>query len=628
MWNLEPTANDRPGGDGCVRPGFPARRSFRSVAQLLSNRRFPGFAWQLPLILFGVFVAGCGPQKASQEPPKSTEAAVVPQQARDDSTNPWQFVNRIETSNIDFQYRDGVEAGVGSIVEIVGGGVGVIDFDRDGQLDLILPGGGSLDPQKQQITGLPTGVYRGLGDWKFRDVGQVSNLGESRYYSHGALCADFNSDGFDDVLITGYGGLQLFANQGDGTFVDVAADAGLTDTRWSVSGAWGDFDRDGNLDVFVSRYVNWSWDNHPLCTSAINGTDREVCGPRFFDGLDDSIYYSDGRGGFRESTPDDGLTPLGRGLGVLTADLDQDGWTDVYVANDAEKNYLYLNQKNGKFKEKGLVSGVAVGENASENGSMGLAIGDYNLDGLFDLWVTNFESESFALYRGLKQPGRFRFSSREAGLTEVRAVYVGWGTAFADLDLDGDEDLPVVNGHVYRYPINNIVLQPTLLWENRDGRFINVGEQAGEYFAGRHLGRGLAIADLDHNGLPDILIANINEPPALLDNRSTAKGNALTIDLVGTRSNRNAIGAVVTVEAAGKSQIRQQFDGGSFGTTHQRRLFFGLGESMRVDRLEVLWPNGDRQTWTDLPVNQSLQIVEGSPEPLVIVDRAMNPPRT
>jgi hypothetical protein len=289
------------------------------------------------------------------------------------------------------------------------------------------------------------------------------------------------------------------------------------------------------------------------------------------------------------------------------------------VANDADRNFLYLNQKDGRFDEKGLISGVAVGENATENGSMGLAVGDYNSDGIFDLWVTNFENESFALYRGLKQPGRFRFSSREAGLTEVRTVYVGWGTAFADLDLDGDEDLPVVNGHVYRHPINNIVQQPTLLWENQgNGTFLNAADRAGDYFAGKHLGRGLAVADIDHNGLPDLLISNINELPGLLQNQTATDRAGLTLDLVGTRSNRNAIGAVVSVEAGGRKWVRQQFDGGSFGTTHQRRLFFGLDQAQRIDRMEVVWPNGLTQTWEDLPVGQSLRIVEGELLPQTI----------
>jgi hypothetical protein len=525
------------------------------------------------------------------------------------------FSNRVDGSGIDFTYRDGKESGVCSIVEIVGGGVGVIDLDRDGQVDLILPGGGSLDPDRRQVNGLPTALYQGLGQWKFRSVGKAARIESSRYYSHGALCADFDNDGFDDVLITGYGGLQLFRNQGDGTFQEVAKQTGLTDELWSTSGAWGDFDRDGNLDFYISHYVDWSWDNNPLCNSPLNG-EKEVCGPRQFGGLTDSIYYSDGQGGFRDGGSESGLESGGKGLGVLAADLNQDSWLDIYVANDSERNRFYANRGDGGFEEQGLASGLAVGESASENGSMGLALGDFNGDLLLDVWVTNFENESFALYRGLKQPGRFRFCSREAGLTDVSAVYVGWGTALIDLDLDGDEDMPVVNGHVYRQPLNNLVEQPALLWDNQGtGRFLNVGAEAGDYFAERHLGRGLAVADIDQDGLPDLLISNIQEPPALLQNRCTAAANGLTLELIGTTSNRNAIGSLVTLHAGGKTWVRQLADGGSFGTTHQRRMFFGLGDANKIDRLEVRWPNGQSESWSDLPANQCLRIVENQGAP-------------
>ncbi|HEX6986472.1 MAG TPA: CRTAC1 family protein, partial [Planctomycetaceae bacterium] len=524
------------------------------------------------------------------------------------------FEDRTREAGVDFIYRSGEEAGHFSILESLGGGAGLIDFDLDGAPDLVLPGGGEYGPGPT-IRGLPPALYRNLGSWRYVEVAGPAGLRSAPYYSHGPAVADYDADGFPDLVITGYGGLVLFRNQGDGTFVEETAAAGMTDGLWSSSAAWGDFDGDANLDLYVAHYVDWSFDNHPFCPGPTRET-RDICSPRRFQPLPDTLYVSNGDGTFRDASDEAGLRvgkgpeDHGKGLGVVTADLDLDGDLDVYVTNDTVPNFLYRNDGAGRFEEVALMSGTALSDRGVPDGSMGVDVGDFNLDGRPDIWVANYERESIALYRN-EGNGFYQHTSQATGVTAVGGLFVGWGTVFCDFDRDGDQDTFVSNGHVIRFPDNATIEQLPLLFENKEGRrFVNVAPAAGEYMTSRHRGRGVAMGDLDGDGRVDLVSSRVDQPAVLLANASRDGHHWLGVRLIGTRSPRDPIGAVVRVRTARGTQMRQFVGGGSYASTNDRRLYLGLGTEGRVERLEIDWPSGARQVVENVPADAVVTVRE------------------
>lgn len=586
----------------------------------LVSRRRPLACGSLLLIVAALglwlVVPGCPSQS-----PSSLGGPGTASNSTSMTTSPMRFADVTASSGVDFSYRNGEEAGEVAILESLGGGVGLFDFDADGDLDLCLPGGGHYSEKradgKRDVLGWPHAIYRNDGNWHFTDVTAASHSDATPYYSHGAAAADFDNDGFCDVLITGYGGLLLLHNQGDGTFAEIAQPAGMTDNTWSASAAWGDFNGDALLDVYISHYANWSFDNHPFCVGPKPEL-RESCPPREFRGLPDVLYFNNGDGTFRDVSKASGLMPegVGKGLGVVTADLDLDGDLDVYVGNDTVPNFLFRNDGAGKFEEVGLISGTALSQTGSADGSMGVDVGDFNLDGLPDLWVVNFESESIALYRN---DGNclFQHVSQGAGVTAVGALYVGWGTAFCDFDKDGDEDPFVSNGHVIRYPVNAPVAQRPLLFDNRGGkRLVNVADTAGPYLSESHKGRGSAAGDLDRDGDLDLVISRMNQPVVLLSNTTETTNHWLSLHLIGRDSPRLPIGALVRLKTAQGEQTRQLKGGSSYASTVDPHLFFGLGSSTSIESLTITWPSGKTQTLKPLKVDQSWIVVEAA-EPVV-----------
>jgi hypothetical protein len=361
----------------------------------------------------------------------------------------------------DVHYDNGNSAGFDTILETLGGGVAVLDYDRDGWLDLLFPGGGRFSSGADDFTlGAAPRLLRGGGGSSWLPVESSAGLTQSAPYSHGCAAADFDSDGFVDLFITGYRGVLLFRNQGDGTFVECAAPSGIVDSGWSTGAAWGDLDGDGALDLYLVRYVEWSLAAHRVCVAGI-ATPAEICGPKHFPAADDRIYLSRGDGTFADAGANLGLQPGGKGLSVVLGDVDLDGDLDAYVANDTTENFLYLNDGHGQLREVGVLHGVAFDEDGLPTGSMGVALADYDGDGLPDLWTTNFEFEALALYRNLGT-GRFHYVSRPAGVAAIGDEFVGWGTAFVDLDRDGDLDVVVSNGHLPKYPRAGNLAQPAL----------------------------------------------------------------------------------------------------------------------------------------------------------------------
>ncbi|MFM7925563.1 MAG: FG-GAP repeat domain-containing protein, partial [Planctomycetaceae bacterium] len=411
----------------------------------------------------------------------------------------WRFAERTPETGVSFTYRNGEEAGHFSILESLGGGVAVLDLDADGHDDLCAAGGGQFDGKS--ILPLPTGLYRGRSNWKFQDVANLANVTDSAFYSHGIARTDYDLDGFSDFLVTGYGGLQLYRNCGDGTFQLQSAACGLDDRQWSSSAAWGDLNGDGCPDLYAAHYTNWSWENDPFCKGGPDNG-REICPPRSYTGLTDVLYFSNGDGTFRNATTENPLTPEGKGLGVLIGDFDLDFDNDIYVTNDTVSNFLYENDGTGKLDDISLTSGSSLSSLGVPDGSMGIDACDFNSDGQPDIWVVNYERETNAMYQNSGSMV-FRHVSQRIGLNAVGGAWVGWGTTCQDFDLDGDEDIFVSNGHVIRYPTNAPLNQLPLLLENQQGRrLINVAAAAGtgSWMDQPHMGRGAAAADLDHDG--------------------------------------------------------------------------------------------------------------------------------
>ena len=555
---------------------------------------------------------GCRRDAASQNARTTAQPASSPS-PRDDTpavtTAAW-FVDVAQSAGIRFVPRNGQEAGHCSILESLGVGVALFDYDGDGQLDLFVPGGGEFGPN-HDIRGLRPALFRHAGDWHFTEVTGPAGLAEAQFYSHGAVVGDYDGDGFPDLLITGYHGLYLYHNQGDGTFTEVSHQAGLSHDTWSTSAAWGDLDGDGNLDLYLVNYVDWSFDNDPVCGSSRH--QRDVCSPTQFNAVPHRFFLGNGDGTFRDASQEVGLVEGGKGLGVVAADVDLDGHLDFYVTNDTTPNLLYHNDGHGHLQEIGLISGTAFSDTATADGSMGVDLGDYNLDGLPDLWVANFEDQTFALYRN-EGNCVFQHVSGLTGISRTRGLYVGFGTVFFDFDLDGDEDIFVATGHVMYDPKNSSTRQHPLLFENLAGKqFVNVASQAGPYTQDVHVGRGVAVGDLDDDGRPDLAVSHTNEPIALLRNESKTAGHWLRGRLIGTRSQRDAGGARVRVQTGDRSQIRQVKGGSSFLSSSDPRLMFGLRDARTVDVLEIAWPSGAKQTLRDVAVDQTVVVVEPAP---------------
>ena len=411
----------------------------------------------MAVVLVGV-VGGCRPP--SDSPPADSAPSVsipVLAQMNSEVSSPAiskasdaLFTDVTERTGIAFAYSNGRSAGEYTILESLGGGVAAFDYDLDGNLDLLFAGGGQLD--NKTVTANTCALYRNLGDWQYVETTKLAGTSAAEFYNHGVYPADYDNDGFADLAVSGYGGVQLFRNQGDGTFQH--RDTLITNPKnpWSTSLAWGDFNGDGNLDLYVTHYVDWSWENHPICPGS-RGVPKEVCAPKVFAGLSDSIYLSDGQGGFERRTQELGLVEGGKGLGVVAGDTNADGHIDIYVTNDTTDNFLYINDGTGHFTESAIVAGVSGDDVGVNMGSMGAVLEDANNDGLPDLWVTNFERELFALYLN-DGGGFFSHSSRGAGIAAFEGLYVGFGTVMVDLDFDGDRDIMTANGHVsYHSPV-------------------------------------------------------------------------------------------------------------------------------------------------------------------------------
>lgn len=499
------------------------------------------------------------------------------------------------------------------IVESMSGGVALLDYDNDGLLDIYFVNSLTVDLLKANGK-TKSFLYRNNGDGTFTDVTAKAGVGDVGW-GMGVAVGDYNNDGFDDLYVTCVGPNRLFKNNGNGTFSDVTKAAGVPDPRWSTGAAFVDYDNDGKLDLMVANYVAFDFKNLPefgkgrLCQ--YKGLPVQ-CGPRGLPGDGDTLYHNEGNGSFLDVSKKAGVSdPNGYyGMGVICSDFDEDGFVDIFVANDSTPNFFYKNNGKGAFEEVGFFSGTAVNENGSEQGCMGVTVGDYDHDGQFDLFVTNFDDDYNTLYRN---DGKLSFTdvSHAAKVAAVGLPYVGWGTKFFDYDNDGWVDLFVANGHVYPQ-IPTYRQRNFLHRNNHDGTFSEIGEQLGPPFAEKRAGRGVAFGDIDNDGDVDLVINNLDGAPTVLRNDGGNANNSILIKLVGVKANRGAIGARVKIVSGELTQKDEVRSGDSYISQSDMRLHFGLGKRTKIDLIEVRWPGGAVEKINGAPVNSMLVVKEGS----------------
>ena len=502
------------------------------------------------------------------------------------------------------------------IIETNGNGAALFDYDGDGDIDLLIANGTTLERYAQGGDPMAA-LYRNDGG-RFVDVTGAAGL-EARGWGMGACVADYDNDGRSDAYVTAYGPNVLYRNRGDGAFEDTTARAGAGDAGWGTNCAFADYDRDGDVDLYVANYVQFSVESAPRpgerSTCRYMGADV-MCGPVGLTGEADRLYRNDGDGIFTDVTDEAGIRDPGLyGFGVVFSDLDGDGWPDVYVANDSVPNLLFHNDGDGTFSEAGVVSGTAFNEAGHAQAGMGLAAGDYDGNGYLDLFVTNFSHDTNTLYQNLGDL-LFLDGTAAAGLGADSLPHLGWGAGFVDLDNDGLLDIFVANGHVYPQ-VDDVdagtrFLQPKEIYRNAgNGRFDEIGGDLDGDLAVARSARGAAFGDYDNDGDVDAVVVNIDDGPSVYRNDGGNRNHWITLRLEGTRSNRDAIGARVEIRAGGRSRFGVVASGGSYLSHNDMRLHFGLGSVERIDAIRVRWPDGSAEDLGGVEADRFVTIREG-----------------
>ena len=519
------------------------------------------------------------------------------------------FTDTTEESGITFQHEDG-RSYKKYFVETLGSGVALFDYDNDNDVDIYLVNGTNLDSDEAAPDAMNR-LYRNDGTAGFVDVTEASGAGHQGY-GVGVCVGDYDNDGWLDMYVTNFSNNVLYRNNGDGTFTDHTAEAGVQSLDWSAGCAFADVDADGDLDLYVANYVNFSAETHTPCR--VKGI-LVYCSPRVYDGVKDVFFRNNGDGTFSENTENAGFDNVAaRGLGVTFADYDADGDTDLYVANDADANFLYNNDGKGQFREQSQFSGVALSEHGLVENGMGVAFGDYDNDTWLDLVVTNFQHQTNTLYHS--DAGEFFTDQTYAsGTGDISLPYLAWGVNFFDFDHDGFQDIFVANGHIH----DNVTLIDSsttyaqlnhLFWNNGNGTFTDVTAESGSGLALQHSSRGSAVGDIDNDGDLDIVVSNVGDRIDILRNDGgDGSGNWINLKLIGSVSNRAAIGTRVLLTAGTSHQVREVQSGSSYLSQNDLRLHFGVGTQEMVE-LEIRWQNGTVQRFEDVHVNQFLKIVE------------------
>jgi len=503
------------------------------------------------------------------------------------------------------------------LLETTGCGVAMFDYDNDGWLDLFFVNGTTLEgfPRSQEPT---SHLYRNRGDGTFEDVTARAGLALAGW-GQGACAGDYDNDGYTDLYVTFWGQNRLFRNRRDGTFEDVTARAGLTTkARWGAGCAFVDVDRDGLLDLFAANYIDFDLKTAPVPESGLcryKGV-PVACGPPGLTGGKNVLYRNTGRGTFTDVSDATGITGAAGtyGLGVSTLDFDDDGWVDIYVANDSNPSTLYRNKRDGTFEDVAIPAGCAYSQDGKPQAGMGLAMGDYDRNGTIDIFKTNFAGDTSTLYSNL---GKGLCEDRTfASGVGLATRWLGWGVGFLDLDHDGWLDLFLVNGHVYP-EVEQIrteagYRQRKVVYRNlRDGRFEEITERLGDPMTTPRAGRGAAFGDFDNDGDVDVAVNNVHDTPNLYRHDITGRTSWTELALRGTVSNRSAIGSRIRIVAGGATLVREVRGGGSYYSQNDLRVHAGLGAATKIDRVEVRWPNGTEETFRDVPIGRIVTLVEG-----------------
>jgi hypothetical protein len=530
------------------------------------------------------------------------------------------FTDVTQALKIDFKDENSATSNK-YLVETMGGGVALFDYDNDGRLDIFFVNGAKIeDPMPERKVPDKSDrkfwnrLYHQNADSTFSDVTEkagLTGLPQNRY-GMGVAVGDYDNDGFEDIYVTNFDGNTLYHNNGNGTFTDVTKAAGVGAGGWSASAGFFDYDNDGNLDLFVSRYVNWTFATNRYCGEKPPGL-RAYCHPDNYDGVTNILYHNNGDGTFTDVSAKTGIAnPNGKGLGVSFADYDGDGFTDIFVANDSVQSFLYHNNGNGTFSEVGLLTGVGYNEDGKTFAGMGADFSDYDNDGWPDIFVTDLSNERYKLFRN-NGDGTFREATNASGLGGATLAFSGWSTRFFDYDNDGWKDLFVAQGHVMdtieRTSPNLKYMEPPLLLRNDAGHFVRV--TPGAAFQYEWAGRGAAFGDIDNDGDVDIVISNLGQKAAVLRNDGGNRKNWIGIQTVGTKSNRDGIGSRVKVVAAsGLTQYFMVNTAVGYLSASDRRIIVGLGADATARLIEIKWPSGIVQKFENVKAGQVLKAVE------------------
>ncbi len=529
---------------------------------------------------------------------------------------PGNFVDITQQSHINFVGQASHTAKK-YLIETMGSGVALFDYDNDGRLDIFFPNGAPLtDPTAKGTIPQKTGpkywnrLYHQKADGTFEDVTEKAGL-QGTGYDMGVAVGDYDNDGYDDLYVTGYGGNHLYHNNGNGTFTDVTQSSGTGGSGWSTSATWVDLDNDGLLDLVVLRYVKWDFDDI-WCGEHREGY-RAYCHPDVFEPITPLVYHNDGNGHFTEVSAKIGLNRPGKGLGVAIGDFDGDGKVDVVVANDSMLEYLYRGKGDGTFEEVGMPAEIAVDGDGRTYAGMGIDMQDFDNDGLPDLIITNLANQKYALYHN-SGDGSFSYDSYISGIGGMTLLHSGWGLHFFDYDNDGRKDLLIAQGHdldtvELNYPQLRYK-EPPLLAYNTGNGFVDVSADSGAIFHEAWVGRGLAVGDIDNDGRVDAVITTNGGPAYVLRNETATTNHWLTLLLVGHRSNRDGIGAVVKLTTTSGSQWVTVTTGGSYLSSSDKRAHFGLGTAKVAQSVEIRWPSGVVQTLSNVPADQVLTVHE------------------
>jgi enediyne biosynthesis protein E4 len=501
--------------------------------------------------------------------------------------------------------------------ETMGAGVALFDYDNDGRLDIFLVNGAPLaDPTAKGTIPQKSGptywnrLYHQKADGTFEDVTEKAGL-QGTGYGMGVAVGDYDNDGYEDLYVTAYGGNKLYHNNGDGTFSDVTEKAGVAGSGWSTSAAWVDLDNDGFLDLIVLRYVEWDFDDF-WCGEHREGY-RSYCHPDLFHPVAPQVYHNNGDGTFTEVSRKIGLSKPGKGLGIAIADYDRDGHIDVFVANDSMPEFLYHNKGDGTFEEVGLPSEVAVDADGRSYAGMGVDFSDYNNDGWPDIVVTDLANQRYALYENSKDAS-FTYASSVSGIGRITLMHSGWGIRFLDYDNDGWKDLLIAQGHdldtIELTSQNLHYREPMALLRNTGKGFVDVSVNSGAVFSQAWVARGLATGDIDNDGRVDAVVTTNDGPAYVLSNKTQTSNHWLLLRLTGHKSNRDAIGAVVKLVTDSGQQFATVTTAGSYLSSSDKRVHFGLGKDNKATLLEVHWPNGIVQSLKNVSADQILQIDE------------------